>query len=284
MKANDILDLISKIIAPDFYESDKDEGMHGGKSLYYTSDMGVVTRVPNHRAYHRTFQDRATKFGMPARIFSIVFEDEATVGNNILRRPIKKPFQIHEYIYPLWQEGREIEEWEVRKIAKAIIESGNGTFQDPTGKAVYLPRWSQNPPQPKTTTQTTSNNHNKSRNNPQQTIKNKKKRKTNESNNMKKNVIKLNENTLRQIVKESVKKVLKESEQSTSLINRFLSGEESEQLLEDMMNYIMNNCSRSQNTSIKVQAKELIDRYFDMEDDEQLFEDAANLINNCSMY
>jgi len=35
MKANDILDLISRIIAPDSYEPDKDEGMHGGKSLYY---------------------------------------------------------------------------------------------------------------------------------------------------------------------------------------------------------------------------------------------------------
>ena len=149
MKANDILDLISKIIAPDSYEPDKDEGMHGGKSLYYTSDMGVVTRVLNHRAYHRTFQDRATKFGMPSRIFSIVFEDEPTVGNNVLRRPIRKQFQIHEYIYPLWQKGHELEEWEVREIAKAIIQSGNGTFQDSTGKAVYLPRWSQNPPQPK---------------------------------------------------------------------------------------------------------------------------------------
>lgn len=92
--------------------------------------MGVVTRVPNHRAYHRTFQDRATKFGMPSRIFSIVFEDEPTVGNNVLRRPIRKQFQIHEYIYPLWQKGHELEEWEVREIAKAIIQSGNGTFQD----------------------------------------------------------------------------------------------------------------------------------------------------------
>lgn len=34
---------------------------------------------------------------------------------------------------------------------------------------------------------------------------------TNESKNMKKNVVKINENTLRQIVAESVKKVLKES-------------------------------------------------------------------------
>lgn len=144
MKANEILTYIASKIAPDSFEEDKETP--NGKSLYYTSDMGVVTRVPNHRAYHRTFQERANRFGLPSRINSVVFEDEPTVGNSVLKRPRKKPFTIHEYVYPLWKEGCQLEKWEVDKIIKAIIASGNGTFVDPTGKSEYLPRESQNPP------------------------------------------------------------------------------------------------------------------------------------------
>lgn len=144
MNANEILTYIASKIAPDSFEDDKE--IPNGKSLYYTSDMGVVTRVPNHRAHHRTFQERANRFGLPSRINSVVFEDKPTVGNSVLKRPRKKPFTIHEYVYPLWKEGYQLEKWEVDKIIKALIASGNGTFVDPTGKSEYLPRESQNPP------------------------------------------------------------------------------------------------------------------------------------------
>lgn len=198
MKANDCINLISQIIAPDSFEQDVDEGQSSGKSLYYSSDMGVVTRVTNHRAYHRTFQDRATKFGMPSRIFSIVFEDKKTTGNNVLRHPRKKQFVIHEYVYPLWQKGHELEEWEVRQIAQEIINSGNGTFNDTTGKALYLPRTSQNPPLNPNLENVSKGRfvHKDKRNQNKKYMKNKNK---------------LNESTLKQIIAESMRKVLGEN-------------------------------------------------------------------------
>lgn len=73
MEANDIIMRIARTIAPESFEEDSSEGYTGGKSAYYSSDLGVVTRVTNHKAYHRTFQQRATKFGLPSRIISIVF-------------------------------------------------------------------------------------------------------------------------------------------------------------------------------------------------------------------
>lgn len=144
MNANEILTYIASKIAPDSFEDDKE--IPDGRSLYYTSDMGVITRVPNHRAHHRTFQERANRFGLPSRINSVVFEDEPTVGNSVLKRPRKKPFTIHEYVYPLWKGGYQLEKWEVDKIIKALIATGIRTFVDPTGKSEYLPRESQNPP------------------------------------------------------------------------------------------------------------------------------------------
>lgn len=194
MNANEILAYIASKIAPDSFEDDKD--IPNGKSLYYTSDMGVVTRVPNHRAYHSTFQDRETKFGLSPRINSIVFEDEPTVGNSVLKRPRKKPFTIHEYVFPLWKEGHQLEKWEVDRIIKAIIASGNGVFTDPTGKSEYLPRQSQNPPiQTIRTSQTNKPNQNKNGRHRKKRIK-------------EGQVIKLNESRLRKVIAESVKKVL----------------------------------------------------------------------------
>ena len=81
MEANDIIMRIARTIAPESFEEYSSEGYTGGKSAYYSSDLGVVTRETNHKAYHRTFQQRATKFGLPSRIISIVFEDESTQGN-----------------------------------------------------------------------------------------------------------------------------------------------------------------------------------------------------------
>ena len=201
MKANEIIQYIASKIAPDSIENDKE--VVDGKSLYYTSDMGVVIRVPNHRAYHSTFQDRATKFGLPSRILSIVFEDTPTIGNSVLKRPRKKPFTIHEYVYPLWKEGHSLEKWEVDKIVRAIIASGNGLFNDPTDKAEYLPRVSQNPP---TQQSSQSNNTNVPKHSKRKSTK-----RIKESNNMETNVIKLNEQQLKKMIAESVKKVLKES-------------------------------------------------------------------------
>lgn len=134
MEANDIIMRIARTIAPESFEEDRSEGYTSGKSAYYSSDLGVVTRVTNHKAYHRTFQQRATKFGLPSRIISIVFEDESTQGNDVLYKPIRKPFTIHEYVYPLWMDGHSLEQWEVDKIIKAIIQSGEGTFNDPVEK------------------------------------------------------------------------------------------------------------------------------------------------------
>ena len=59
MNANEILTYIASKIAPDSFDDDKE--IPNGKSLFYTSDMGVVTRVPNHRVHHRTLK---RKFGI----------------------------------------------------------------------------------------------------------------------------------------------------------------------------------------------------------------------------
>lgn len=134
MNGNEIIQYITNRIAPDSTEITDD-----ANSLYYTSDMGVVTRVANHRAYHRTFQKRITKFGLPSKILSIVFEDEPTEGNNILDKPRKKSFTIHEYVFPLWKQGHTLEKWEVDKIVRAIIASGGGSFNDVTNKSEYRP-------------------------------------------------------------------------------------------------------------------------------------------------
>ena len=187
MKGNEIIQYIANRIAPDSTEIDD------ANSLYYTSDMGVVTRVANHRAYHRTFQKRITKFGLPSKILSIVFEDEPTEGNNILDKPRKKPFTIHEYVYPLWKQGHTLEKWEVDKIVRAIIASGGGSFNDVTNKSEYIPRESQN--------SKISNNTEEQDNITSESKTHK---------NMNKKIIKINESQLRNMVSESVKKVLKE--------------------------------------------------------------------------
>ena len=111
---------------------------------------------------------------------------------------------------------------------------------------------------------------------------------TNESKtnkNMKKNTIKLNESQLRKIVTESVKKVLKESlntskitEQAMQLLDTYGSfGEESsEQFMEDAMNVLYNFKAKA--ASIITKINSIANQYSNMDDD--IEEPIANILSD----
>jgi len=169
------------------------------KNSYYKaldSRTGVngkipLVRISNHKTHCVTWlgdiRDLGTAMRFPANYyFSIVIENEPSQKDENL--PVRvKPFTVHEYTF----KQEELEQSDIHAIIQDVIGIfTTGEFANSTGKGKYDPVNAKIVQQ----AQPTTNNE------------------TNESKNMKKNVVKLNENTLRKIVAESVKKVLKEGE------------------------------------------------------------------------
>ena len=196
-----------------FQQSEKESDSH------YTVLGNTLVRVSNHCTYmyvwENFFKIHPKQRGM--KILSLVFEDNKdTFHPNCLvtQHNLSKPIMVEEYVYPLHSNPQYLSKVDVNAIIKSLqnLERTN-RFNEPTGKAQRYVRKSLNP----TTQNITTDNSgiptfssefgygddavSESKNNESKTNKN-----------MKKNVVKLNENTIRKIVAESVKKVLKEYE------------------------------------------------------------------------
>lgn len=216
-----------------FQQSEKESDSH------YTVLGNTLVRVSNHCTYmyvwENFFKIHPKQRGM--KILSLVFEDNKdTFHPNCLvtQHNLSKPIMVEEYVYPLHSNPQYLSKVDVNAIIKSLqnLERTN-RFNEPTGKAQRYVRKSLNP----TTQNITTDNSgiptfssefgygddavSESKNNESKTNKN-----------MKKNTIKLNENQLRNIVAESVKKVLKE-EMSGGVIDEEL--EEMERILNSIV-------------------------------------------------
>lgn len=147
-----------------------------------------LVRISNHKTHCVTWlgdvNDLGTAMRFPANYyFSIVIENEPSLKDENV--PVRvKPFTVHEYTF----KQEELEESDIHAIiqdVKGIFTTGE--FANSTGKGKY------DPVKAKVVQQTPPSTNNESN-----------------TKNMKKNTIKLNEKQLRNIVAESVKKVLKE--------------------------------------------------------------------------
>ena len=137
-------------------------------------------------------------------IVSIVFEDSGDTFSEeclILKRFRRNPIKVNEFVFPLHGNAQYLSKQDVQTIINGLKGLRNSTsFVDQTGKSNHEIRVSQNPSSGRTTSnQNKTNTENKNN----QEIKENKTMK-------KKEVVRLNESQLHRIIKESVKRVLKE--------------------------------------------------------------------------
>ena len=144
------------------------------------------------------------------KILSLVFEDNKdTFHPNCLvtQHNNQKPIVVEEYVYPLHGNAQYLSKVDVNAIIKSLQNlGGTNRFNEPTGKAERYVRKSMNPTTQNIITDTNgiptfSSEFGYGADDVSESSTRK---------NMKKNIVKINENTLKQIVAESVKKVLKE--------------------------------------------------------------------------
>ena len=186
-----------------------------GKSLdeddswYLTVSNGsyqnVEIRISNHKTDINTWAFRQYRGQSPSTRISIVFRDNNYAGNVLLHEPVRRQTSVTEYVYDL-TDGSTLSDKEIAMLTKAIRAAASGSFVDPLGVATESDVVGKYVAQNTTTTNngdtvpSTKWNHGMDYSIEES--------KTNK--NMKKNIVKINEKTLRQIVAESVKKVLKE--------------------------------------------------------------------------
>lgn len=186
-----------------------------GKSLdeddswYLTVSNGsyqnVEIRISNHKTDINTWAFRQYRGQSPSTRISIVFRDNNYAGNVLLHEPVRRQTSVTEYVYDL-TDGSTFSDKEIAMLTKAIRAAASGSFVDPLGVATESDVVGKYVAQNTTTTNngdtvpSTKWNHGMDYSIEES--------KTNK--NMKKNIVKINENTLKQIVAESVKKVLKE--------------------------------------------------------------------------
>lgn len=186
-----------------------------GKSLdeddswYLTVSNGsyqnVEIRISNHKTDINTWAFRQYRGQSPSTRISIVFRDNNYAGNVLLHEPVRRQISVTEYVYDL-TDGSTLSDKEIAMLTKAIRAAASGSFVDPLGMSTESDVVGKYVAQNTTTTNNgntvPSTKWNHGMDSPIEESKTNK--------NMKKNVVKLNENTLRKIVAESVKKVLKE--------------------------------------------------------------------------
>ena len=180
-------------------------------SWYLTVSNGsyqnVEIRISNHKTDINTWAFRQYRGQSPSTRISIVFRDNDYAGNVLLHEPVKRQISVTEYVYDL-TDGSTLSDKEIAMLTKAIRAAASGSFVDPLGMATESNVVGEYVAQNTTTTNngdtvpSTEWNHGMDSSIEES--------KTNK--NMKTNVVKIKENALRQIVAESVKKVLKEGD------------------------------------------------------------------------
>ena len=213
-----------------FQQSEKEADSH------YTVLGNTLVRVSNHCTYmyvwENYFNIHPKQRGM--KILSLVFEDNKdTFHPNCLvtQHNNQKPIVVEEYVYPLHGNAQYLSKVDVNAIINSLQNlQRTNRFNEPTGKAQRYVRKSINPTTQNITTDTNgistfSSEFGYGADNVSES----------KTNNMKKNVIKLNENTLRQIVAESVKKVLNEKKTFDNVYNTpdFMFADEDEYVREE---------------------------------------------------
>ena len=170
-----------------------------------SSYQNVEIRISNHKTDINTWAFRQYRGQSPSTRISIVFKDNNYAGNVLLHEPIRRQISVTEYVYDL-TDGSTLSDKEIAMLTKAIRTASSGSFVDPLGMAT------ESDVVGKYVTQNTTATYNgdtvpstKWNHGMDYSIE---ESKTNK--NMNKNTLKLNKSQLRNIVAESVKKVLSE--------------------------------------------------------------------------
>lgn len=161
------------------------------KDSYYTQIGDTLVRLSNHCTRLYVWDDILEKNpkwkGLP--IVSIVFEDTEVTFNEVecltLKRFRKKPIKVNEYVYNLQGNPQFLTPQYEKLIIQSIKDINEGQYKDTTNKC--------SPPQVRISRNPINEN---------------KEYKTKKD--MKKQVIRITESDLHQIIKESVNKILKE--------------------------------------------------------------------------
>ena len=194
-----------------FQQSEKEADSH------YTVLGNTLVRVSNHCTYmyvwENYFNIHPKQRGM--KILSLVFEDNKdTFHPNCLvtQHNNQKPIVVEEYVYPLHGNAQYLSKVDVNAIINSLQNlQRTNRFNEPTGKAQRYVRKSINPTTQNITTDTNGiSSFSSEFGYGDDAVSESKNNESKNTKNMKKNTIKLNENQLRNIVAESVKKVLKE--------------------------------------------------------------------------
>ena len=186
-----------------FQQADKEADSH------YTVLGNTLVRISNHCTWMKIWDNYLQKNPQDAirNILSLVFEDgEDTYTEECLFTVTerKKPIRVTEYVF----KSASLSKQDVKMIIGSLQQMmTTNKFNEPTGKGERFDRISVNPDYMNIETTADRRAIPAGGHGMDYSIE---ESKTNK--NMKKNVVKINENTLRQIVAESVKKVLKETE------------------------------------------------------------------------
>ena len=184
-----------------FQQADKEADSH------YTVLGNTLVRISNHCTWMKIWDNYLQKNPQDAKrnILSLVFEDgEDTYTEECLFTVTerKKPIRVTEYVF----KSASLSKQDVKMIIGSLQQMmTTNKFIEPTGKGERFDRISVNPDYMNIETTADRRAIPAGGHGMDYSIE---ESKTNK--NMKKNVVKINENTLRQIVAESVKKVLKE--------------------------------------------------------------------------
>ena len=179
-----------------FKQSEKEKDSH------YAYVGNSIVRISNHCTWlyiwDEILEQNPKDKGKP--IISLVFEDEGSTFDErclLLKRFRRNPIKVQEFVFPIHGNGQYISSEDIKYIIESLFAVQQGEiYKDRTGKCEFFQRISKSPEDGGSTTQQQPTNENK-----QNTKINK---------NMKKQTIKLNESQLRNIIQESVKKVLNE--------------------------------------------------------------------------
>ena len=203
--AREIFILIKQIIG---FQQDKKE-----KDSHYTILGNVLVRISNHCTYmyvwENYFLQHPEHKGM--KIISLVFEDvKNTFQSNCLitKKNRKKPILVEEYVFPIHGNADYLSKEDVKSLIKKLQRLDlTGEFIEPTNKAKRFIRKSINP-----ASTNLMNNNTEYATEYHHGIDAVSESKIYKNTDMKtsKNVIRINESQLKQMISESVKKVLKE--------------------------------------------------------------------------
>lgn len=186
-----------------FQQADKEADSH------YTVLGNTLVRISNHCTWMKIWDNYLQKNPQDAKrnILSLVFEDgEDTYTEECLFTVTerKKPIRVTEYVF----KSASLSKQDVKMIIGSLQQMmTTNKFNEPTGKGERFDRISVNPDYMNIETTADRRAIPAGGHGMDYSIE---ESKTNK--NMKKNIVKINENTLRKMVAESVKKVLKETE------------------------------------------------------------------------